>query len=637
MKILLRPLEKLNTELPLILSVFPLILLLIGSSAHAQECFRESREFKADADSTLTLFDYACARDIKTNSPEIRVTFYRLDEALAGSLLTQQAIPEFSNVLGPMNLIDNEVSLEARALFTRFGTQTTYDFAHPDPGAEWYFSVGEGGDRGTIAIQGDTDLQNASPKKLRKIWYISSPNFEIESDTFVLNDASAAILGTTHWPNGYNLAYRACAEPSDTPGSSEPSDSTTANNRWIPCTIIWRYLVPSDFDLLLADMRGFARRAERDMKQDPSFKRIIPDYEKSLALFRYIAERGWPSDFLYVYGNVNDGGCGGFDNWEFNYAARTLALDVAVVENLSNHDVRLDNIAGVESTNQSARLVQSEDRKYSSGHPIDFPSTTLKPASEIVLPLRIMFIPSEARDPAVEMPADMAAAERTFQAIKSSKEKTFKLKIGQPGHERTISKNRESFFGPKLPTNDAYLFGPEVLLSGFTVDGRRLVLNGTSEEPASDALQPAASNHLSISNYGGPGSCPVLYTWSNEARSWVAYGKILHEAQNADKEMTQTIRFPGLQTHLRLAEEELEMTVLKDVRLTITLENNQRMEISPRQAYSRIIRAYSTVDIDFDLPTGISAADVQFSEISFTGYYQRYDAIVAEQGVRRGN
>lgn len=89
--------------------------------------------------------------------------------------------------------------------------------------------------------------------------------------------------------------------------------------------------------------------------------------------------------------------------------------------------------------------------------------------------------------------------------------------------------------------------------------------------------------------------------------------------------MTEVIPLPRLQTRFRLVEQEPETSYVKDVRLRLTLSDTRQIELKPRQAYTRIIPAYTSIDIDFDLPIEIARDDVVASEIVLTGYYERYN------------
>jgi hypothetical protein len=128
---------------------------------------------------------------------------------------------------------------------------------------------------------------------------------------------------------------------------------------------------------------------------------------------------------------------------------------------------------------------------------------------------------------------------------------------------------------------------------------------------------------VSVGPEGGE-SCPILYMQGRDSSSWIALGKVLHQANGADAEMTEVIELPYLQTHFRLSEEEPEISYIKNATLRLTLADGRHLDIPSRQVFTRIIPAYTAVDVDFDLPSGASAGDIVASSIALTGYYERY-------------
>jgi hypothetical protein len=502
------------------------------------------------------------------------------------------------------------VSAEARTLFQQFGSQTDYDFAISD--VTWNINLNEmtlAGKAGEAETADTTKPRKspARPSQVRHIWYLSSSFFSVTSPTLVLREIRNTVVNTTRWPAGYKFSYKSCTEP-----------------HFLSCTTIWRYITASDFDLLLQDMREFVRAGGRSRgKGDSTASKMVPDYERNFQLYRYLAQRGMPQDFLSIYIGI-DQGCGG-DGWDFSYSGRPLAVDVAVIENLTDQPIRIDDFRGLVSGAKGLRpasdsVALSKDAPAS----LNLPPQTLKPRAKLVLPMRTTF-GYPTRDE-----WDLSVAKGTYEEIKSNKRKIFEEEIPLPGNPPKsyfVRKTKESFSEPEIPARRQYLFGPEISLGGLVADGKEFSLQkGNSTNDPDPGIDPAGAGVLSFYvSIGSTGeSCPILFLRSEDSQSWITLGKVLHMANGADREMTQVIRLPYPQMHFRLTEEEPEISYIKDAILKLTLKDDRHVEVRSRQAYTRIIPAYTSIDVDFDLPPDVSASDIVASEIALTGYYQRY-------------
>jgi hypothetical protein len=602
----------------ILLALAPLTL---AAEARAGACVAQSETIKKDDDSTEAI-RYLCSANPGNSAPTLRIGFHRLDEALAGTIVTRTPMPEFQTALGPFEIIDNDVSAEARTLFQQYGSQTDYDFAISD--VTWNIKLNEmalGGKEGEETADATKPRKSpARPSQVRHIWYLSSSFFSVTSPTLVLREIRNTVVNTTRWPVGYKFSYKSCNEP-----------------HFLSCTTIWRYIAASDFDLLLQDMREFIRAGGRTRwRDDSTASKMIPDYERNFQLYRYLAQRGMPQDFLSIYTGI-DQGCGG-DGWDFTYSGRPLTVDVAIIENLTDQPIRIDDFRGLVSRANGLR-VASDSVALSKDAPasLNLPPQTLQPRAKLVLPMRITFgYPTEEE-------WDLSAAKRTYEEIKSSKRKIFEEEIQLPGNPPKsyfVRKTKESFLEPEIPVRGQYLFGPEISLGGLVADGKEFSLRKSISTNDSDpAIDPAGAGVLSFFVSVGPTgqSCPILFLRSEDSQSWIALGKVLHKANGADKEMTQVIRLPYPQTHFRLTEEEPEISYIKDAILKLTLKDDRHVEVRSRQAYTRIIPAYTSIDMDFDLPPDLSASDIVASEIALTGYYQRYTPAVSLVGNSAGD
>jgi hypothetical protein len=64
----------------------------------------------------------------------------------------------------------------------------------------------------------------------------------------------------------------------------------------------------------------------------------------------------------------------------------------------------------------------------------------------------------------------------------------------------------------------------------------------------------------------------------------------------------------------------------------ITLDPEPRLDRTPSSEFK--VPAYTKVDLEFVLPAGHADADIMSSELSITGFYQRYSSVVGRQEAR---
>jgi hypothetical protein len=377
-------------------------------TAFAGVCESQKQPLQQDADAP-GIVRYNCSTNDRT--PALRVSFYRLDEALAGSLVTGTPLPELETLLGPFGVIDNDVSREARAIF-QYGTTDDYDFA--DDGLRWEIQT-----HGGVALEKKANDDNAPrktktgsstrQKQIRHIWYIShsasniNSHFGLWSNDIILSEASNIILRTTHWPTGYKFSY------------------SCGNDDFVSCTTIWRYVTASDFDIILRSMREFVRGMSAEQKrQDPTFRKLVPDYERNFQLYSYLSRRGMPNDFLFI--NTAFGpGCEG-DGWSFYYSARPLKTDVALIENVTDRAVRIEDFLGLVSVSQNLRsAATSTILKTDNPVSLNLAPQTLAPGAKVVLPLRLRFA-FHGED------MQSGDAKETYERIKSSEKSIFEHK-----------------------------------------------------------------------------------------------------------------------------------------------------------------------------------------------------------------
>ena len=392
------------------------------------------------------------------------------------------------------------------------------------------------------------------------------------------------------WPEGYNFVYSDCSSKLDPIG----------------CTTIWRGARSSDAANYLSDMNAYDRLLGLDYELTSEMEEIYGQNLKYFGLVNYLAGDNWPDDFVVISGQFE--GC---TEINFTLDPRALILDVAFIENVSNNAVSIDGLLGSETG--SAQLRKAVAGTGSPSGEIAVEAGQLQPGETIAVPLAITFI--------AEGFGDQAESEKVFKRIWATKPGTVFQSTG------SVRKVREGFSPPKIFKPATYAFGPELRLSGLVIDGKRIVFD------------QASRNFMQLASFAEEGSCPYLYSWDDDQTTWVHHGKVIHEANGKDKEMTETRTFRGFRSKFRLAEEELEVSYIDHVKLEVELNNGTGMSLKPdfaamaeQDARYATIKAGDRIEFSFALPPTIKAEDVKQSTLAVTGYYRRYsDLLMAKR------
>ena len=488
------------------------LLLAICSGAQAGTCEAKKEAVKKDGDYTIEMVRYLCSEN--AGVPTLRISFYEMDEALAGSIVSNIAFPELQSAIGRFEAIENEVSAAARALFEGYGSQTQYDFSLGN--VSWSISLNDEmlAKKAEEVSDAKRRKQPPRPKEIRRIPYLSSDHFSLAEKTIVLKEVANTILNTTRWPAGYKFIY-SC-------GDLTP-------DYLIACTTIWRYIAQPDFDLLLQDMREFVRSASPKRSAARAASTLVPDYERHFKLYGHLAQQGMPADFLSIYTSL-ESGCEG-DIWNFRYSGRPLRVRFALVENLTDQPIRIDGLRGMVSGAKGLRPdSESVARLTDGGTMLGVQQLNLAAKAKLALPLRIAFGSPTRKG------WDFDSAKRVYEEIKKSKTKVFEQNVEIVRRKSyVVRKSRDSFGEPEFPADVEYLFGPELSLTGLVAAGIEYSLpkgEPARSKPAKDANpEPSGISDLSLSVQISPSSstggreegesCPILYFWNAETSSWV--------------------------------------------------------------------------------------------------------------------
>lgn len=563
----------------------------LSSGAFAQ-CVKDSREVKF-GEGNAKLVTFLCKSE-GDGAPSVRVEFHRLSEAAAAGVLADKPWPEVSAVIGKTRVLDNGVLREALNLYKNYGvTEEREDAFH-------FRAIGGSEEQEPEKVPAGTGRKT--------ITYLTYPDTEgLTGQSMALPETANIIGTTTGWPKDFKLYYRG------------PEDCKPGN---FSCLVMWRYFSTDDV----------ARFEERWKTQQDALRLQSPDDPSlvdengnpwptpgaaALKLINYLTKDQWPDDFIVVVGSYN--GCGGM--YDFSYYPRQMVMDVAVIQNVSSKPIAVGDLLGTEVQAAGLRAPAPPMRGVVAAGIVPIPGVVgkLAPGERVLVPLRMTFVAPKGL--AGWFSVKLSEARKTFAEIDKLpagtvvKEETF-------GDQPPLQKAKESFRAPELPKVTPYMWGPEITLKGLNADGKRIILEETS------------ANFLELTAGEGYGSCPFLYSYDDAAKTWVSHGKVIDNADDPSKELTQDIDITAFATRFRLAEEELEMSEINRVALTVMRRDGESLQLLPDDIrlknkddrYVRIL-AGRAINIAFSLPAGVMPADIATSKLSITGYYRRYSSL----------
>jgi len=368
---------------------------------------------------------------------------------------------------------------------------------------------------------------------------------------------------------------------------------------------------------MISDYNSNKERLEKKLGINSSRSLDPDDYstrvEKYFSLVKHLMHEVWRDDFMHVTGTFDE--CGGID---FSLHLRQLILDVVTVENVSAENMSVSDLLGARSDGglRKASTSNAPDGQripLGGGH-------SLRPGEKIAIPLRISFAPSVSLSDAFPDPEN---AERHYRTISSGPPGTM-FRTTAPGAP-TIRKVKESFGSPSSPKPSDLVFGTEFNVGGLIVDG------------SSIHFEKRARNFLQLTAGDGYGSCPFLYAWDPDAKTWVWRGKILHAANSLDKQREQVVSFDGLVSRFKLVEEEMEHTRIDRAMLRLEMQDGTVVTVRSRVGeliYDDhifvAIHAGESLQLDFDIPDDVHVASVRQSHLLVSGFYSRYSAMTMQ-------
>jgi hypothetical protein len=544
----------------------------VAQSIGYAQCIEDRRPIVFN-DATIQFRSYAC----RTAESSFRLEFHRFGNVPSGILVAKEASERLSQVIGRPRIITNDVFSTYSSLLRQFGRVVSTE------GQIIQFSAEAGGAGGSA--QGPDVFRSEAFKIL--------PQDGGEYPAIAEIDA----LQAKTIPQGMKYFYTVSCQDGGTDGSRPACrkfDWSFIGMRF------WRSMRADDILAYPNRIRAYNARHGAELRKSVN----VP---AALRFLNYLAGSVWPENFAILFGTADQDGC----EAGFSYSTPVTMLEVALIENTSTSQVAVDGILGGQSAAVRLRPISASASAALArgGNMLVGSVGTLQPGDRVLVPLRIILGPDR-------IGTDIFSYRQTSREIQR--------RLGANGFL-----GNTGAFG--VPSHTSYVYGPEIAIGGFIINGSRIELANRS------------ANFMEITMSAEVGSCPYLLARGGDGE-WVEHGKILDKAPSRELEYTEIKSFAGFKGHFRVQEREPEIAVINKVEVTLVLRGGTELRLMPHESgfakrYGDAVRLFwgESMDIDFDLPNDVSADEVHETRLAVTGYYVRYSSLSAQRGKQRSH
>ena len=490
----------------------------------------------------------------------LRITYWRLKGIAADFLVRGLLSPEWESILGgQQEILNNDVLKYARDISARFALP-----AHGD------LYVGDG-----RIVQGDLERltklhgDKAAARNLR----LALGGQQGYSLIFPDRDAAFTIAKTDRWPNAYSL-FHVC----DSSGEASPH--------------LWKFVTRSDLESYSQRIGEYIQYITRSDSNISYLQGVQhgPTERKVIDALLYITQEQMPSDFLLVLGGLAAHG-----GWELNFQPREIEIEIAAVENSSTKTISIGDLGFAATDFRTLTSYDEATKKLGLGSKsIMKPLTSglLRPGEKIVIPLRLAFV-------------------LKFDVKKCNSPQyrgdPIELQSGYSGMEK-FHKSRQSMQMNSLPSaTPRYTLGPAWQIRSLAVDGLTI------------PIRQANFNGVNIYLGNEKGSCPFVYTRSDDTGLWLGEGHVLLGATSRLLERRETKLLKNAPRELRIIQQEDELAYIREIyveerfgdgRIVVHRPDSETGEFLVTRSKERILRF-----------SNLSANDSAAYALTITGYY----------------
>jgi hypothetical protein len=352
--------------------------------------------------------------------------------------------------------------------------------------------------------------------------------------------------------------------------------------------------------------------------------------------YSFITKENMPPDFGYVDLYMS-GGCSDEDEPRYTAArliGRDLRLRVAVIENITNQAINLGDFLLKENNSNRLRSPEEEKDFFSKQDSLKqalYPIESLKPGEKILIPLEMVLGFGKEMLPFV---SDKLTVPSDRSYLTTELQRAYRLDF--PVYE--VTKQSTDLPGPSgvvdvyvsprdvqnildktdapFPLDNEYIYGPSVEIGGVEID--RVTYPFRQFDPTKIVIYAEADT----------GSCPYVYTYSSESRSWLDEGMILYGKRGKAKESSDEKQLRKFDGRVLIRERDPEESFIDSVYVTATSQSGEEVILRPQDGKLRYedgdyltLRRGQQIVVDFDIPKGFTADKFI---LHAAGYYITY-------------
>ena len=325
---------------------------------------------------------------------------------------------------------------------------------------------------------------------------------------------------------------------------------------------------------------------------------------------KYITKHSMPADFCLV--TLQVGGCGeGAKSTELQLVPRMLKLRVAVLENILSEPIRMGKFLVRETKVETLRSREEEDSTLKSLNPEEqslFPPETLGPGEKLLVPLEMVMTYDKDNNISVQAFTNPPSNdERAKVTSKLATLATVPIPFGEEGQTFDIKTDlllamlKKPKQSPML--DKEYIFGPSASIESVTVNN------------VSYPFRQNDVTRLAIRRGGAEiGSCPFIFTYSAQSRSWESEGHILYRVNSPLLEATDEKELKRFDGRVIVKEQDPETSFIDFMYVKATALDGSETLLYPQnqtlRSQDRVylkLRKGEQLEVKFDFPLNFLA------------------------------
>jgi len=401
--------------------------------------------------------------------------------------------------------------------------------------------------------------------------------------------------------------------------------------------------------------RFYAFRAEEYPSDILTFRRFskpgdLEAFESDTrqAFYSYLTKNYFPPDFGILELSGEEASPDGCEHharptknlyWTVAFTGPLLRLQVAIIENVSNEPITVGRF--ILRENQSDRLQNPQEvgTALASKMPEKqslFGPGTLKPGESLVVPIELslkmekrdleLALANSRRQVTTKYQADILRHVKAAGGLGSTNIDLPRSTVSAETLESIMRRDRIDF----LSTTE-YVYGPSVSIESLEINKFGYLVR---------RFDP--SKLLIISGFDDTdvGSCPVVYTYAGQEKSWLKEGVVLYGYNSKLKESTDRIALHRFDGRILIKERDPEDSFIDSIHILaidkdgreITLHPDNIKLLSNDGDYVRLTQGDHLV-VDFKVPDGFIA---QKYVLVASGYYVPFSGSgTLPRGLRR--